>query len=331
MVPSSLPSLMTDWYLCIKPHCLNYALVLISAATRSLNLELRPSKIQVWMASCPDAIFQELLDKVIPTLSCLGGHLHIQGDSEPSPVVLGEQATMEKTTRRFRDSASIFAELTAEGLSAQTVCDLLTVCVGAARQHVLRMNFVPEHEARTFDTEAIAFSFVPLASQAWRTWYWLSCAAPCGCLMASLTIGSPNTRGSQSVPRHRHCLHPHAAAPRPTCAATNHTLATDEQACLLLRPLGPPTPPRRGWSPSSKSTSTNNSLTATPLSQSVEPSSSLSLHFTPVHTCCNPTAMPVRLKTLFPRVHGQEAPLATLRSPRPLKRCFGLHQQKRNR
>ena len=48
---------------------------------------------------------------------------------------------MEKTTRRFRDTASTLAELNAEGLGAQTVNDPLTMCVGAASQHVLRMSF----------------------------------------------------------------------------------------------------------------------------------------------------------------------------------------------
>ena len=74
-------------------------------------------------------------------LNCLGGHLHIQGDSEPSPVVLGEHATMEKTTRRFRDISATLAELNAERLHAQTVNDLLTMYVAAASQHVLRMSF----------------------------------------------------------------------------------------------------------------------------------------------------------------------------------------------
>ena len=73
-------------------------------------------------------------------------------------MVHGEQATMEKTAQRFR--ASTLAELNAEGLSMQTVNDLLTMYVGAASQHVLRMSFVSQHEAKTFDTddtEVIAF------------------------------------------------------------------------------------------------------------------------------------------------------------------------------
>ena len=69
-----------------------------------------------------DPIPRELLEKVKPTLSCLGGHLHIGGDSEPSPV-------MDKTTRRFRDISAILAELNIAGFHAQTVNDLLTMYV----------------------------------------------------------------------------------------------------------------------------------------------------------------------------------------------------------
>ena len=74
---------------------------------------------------CGEHLAQNLHDKVKLSLSCLGGHLRIQGDVEASPIVLGEQASMEKTTQRFRRIASTLAELNAEGLSAQTVNDLL--------------------------------------------------------------------------------------------------------------------------------------------------------------------------------------------------------------
>ena len=40
---------------------------LMVTATRSVNLELQPSKIQVWSASCPDPIPPELRDKVKTT------------------------------------------------------------------------------------------------------------------------------------------------------------------------------------------------------------------------------------------------------------------------
>ena len=39
----------------------------------------------------------------------------------------------------------------------QTVNDLLTMYVGAASQHVLRMSFVPEQEAQNFDRQVITF------------------------------------------------------------------------------------------------------------------------------------------------------------------------------
>ena len=61
-------------------------------------------------------------------LSCLGGHLQIHGDTEPSPVVLGEQATMEKTTQRFQKIATTLADLNAEGLNVQTVNDIYSSC-----------------------------------------------------------------------------------------------------------------------------------------------------------------------------------------------------------
>ena len=124
--------------------------------TRSVNLELQPSKIQVWRASCPDAIPPELRDIVKLALSCLGGHLQIQGDIEPSPVVLGGQASMVKTTQRFQRIATL-ADLNAEGLNAQTVNDFLSMYVGAATQHVLRMSIVPEKETKNFDIEVTAF------------------------------------------------------------------------------------------------------------------------------------------------------------------------------
>ena len=86
----------------------------------------------------PGPIPPEFQDKVTLTLSCLGRHLQVHGDTEPSPVVFGEQVTMEKTTQRFQKIATTLAELNAEGLNVQTVNDLLTMYVGAASN----MSFV---------------------------------------------------------------------------------------------------------------------------------------------------------------------------------------------
>ena len=148
---------LDDWYLWIKPQCLLQTIAVITAATRSVNLALQSTKTQVWKGSCQDLIPPEFQDKVTLTLSCLGGHLQIHGDTEPSPVVLGEQATMEKTTQRFQKIATTLADLNAEGLNVQTVNDLLTMYVGAASQHVLRMSFVSEQEAQNFDRQVITY------------------------------------------------------------------------------------------------------------------------------------------------------------------------------
>ena len=69
---------LDDWYIWITPQFLPDALALVTAATRSINLGLQPSKIQVWAASGTDPIPLHLLEKVKPTLECLSGHLHIQ-------------------------------------------------------------------------------------------------------------------------------------------------------------------------------------------------------------------------------------------------------------
>ena len=111
----------------------------------------------MWRASCQDPIPPEFQDKVTLILSCLGGHLQIHGDIEPSLVVLGGQATMEKTTQRFQRIATALADLNAEGLNAQAVNDLLTMYEGAASQHVLRMSLVPEREAHNFDRQVTTF------------------------------------------------------------------------------------------------------------------------------------------------------------------------------
>ena len=148
---------MDDWYLWIKPQCLLQTIAEITAATRSVNLALQSTKTQVWNGSCEDPIPPEFQDKVTLRLTCLRGHLQIHGDTKPSPVVLGEQTTMEKATQRFQKIATTLADLNAEGLNVQTVNDLLTMFAGAASQHVLRMSFVPEQEARNFDRQVTSF------------------------------------------------------------------------------------------------------------------------------------------------------------------------------
>ena len=87
----------------------------------------------------------------------------------------------------------------------QTVKDLLTMNVGAVSQNGLRMSFVPEHNARTFDIEVIAFWSQLIKRDA------RSCAASCCCPMASSAVGSPKllsqplslqTQTTSSLPHH---------------------------------------------------------------------------------------------------------------------------------
>ena len=81
---------LDDWYLWVKPQYLLQTIAAITAPTRSVNLALQINKTQVWKGSCQDPIPPEFQDKVTLTLSFLGGHLQIHGDTEPSLVVLGE-------------------------------------------------------------------------------------------------------------------------------------------------------------------------------------------------------------------------------------------------
>ena len=62
-----------------------------------------------------------------------------------------------KQHNAFQKIATTLADLNAEGLNAQTVNDLLTMYVGAASHHVLRMSFVPDQEVQNFDRQVLTF------------------------------------------------------------------------------------------------------------------------------------------------------------------------------
>ena len=85
--------------------------------------------------------------KVKLTLSCLGGHLQIHGDIEPSPVVLGEQASMEKTTQRFQKIATTLSLSLSLSLSlvarVSTGSAVQQQCSSAAVQQI-RVGAVPD-------------------------------------------------------------------------------------------------------------------------------------------------------------------------------------------
>ena len=150
---------LDDWYLWIKPNCLPQTIAVITAATSSVNLALQTTKTQIWRGSCQDPIPLEFQDNVTLTLSCLGGHLQIHGDTEPSPVVLGEQATMEKTTQRFQKIATTLADLNTEGLNVQTVNDLLSMYVGST--HPTSIHNLPTNEQTHLHTQTTRGCFTP--------------------------------------------------------------------------------------------------------------------------------------------------------------------------
>ena len=222
---------LNDWYLWIKPQCL---LQTVAVITGSVNLALQSTKTQVWRASCQDPIPPEFQDKVTLTLSCLGGHLQIHGDIEPSIVVLGEQATMEKTTQRFQRSATTLADLNAASLNAQAVNELLTTYVGAASLHVLRMSFVPEREAHNFDRQVTTFLVPPYPTrhhlsvvfptpQTWWTWCGLCSSTPCCCSMARLAVDHSHINGNNPVTGHRFALQRSTTTKSSTSTTPNHS------------------------------------------------------------------------------------------------------------
>ena len=110
---------LDDWYIWIKPQHITEAIELISTATRTTNLELQPTKIHIWTASCNSPIPPAFQDKAKSTLKCLGAHLRIAGDSEGSPVELGGRPSMQAATQRFQNISAILRELNQAGLQMQ--------------------------------------------------------------------------------------------------------------------------------------------------------------------------------------------------------------------
>ena len=148
---------LNDWYIWIKPQHIPAAIKPITNATLTINLELQPTKIQIWTASCTSPIPPDYLDKAKSTLKCLGAHLRIAGDSEGSPVELGGRPSMNTATTRFRSISTILRDLNQAGLKMQRLNDLLNMYVGAASQHALRTTFVPFEEAVSFDSKIVAY------------------------------------------------------------------------------------------------------------------------------------------------------------------------------
>ena len=92
---------LDDWYLWIRPAFINVALQNIKTQIANVNLELQPSKIQIWKAECEQPVGLEYQDIVRTTMNCLGGHLRIQGDIDNSPVELGNESQTMRTHETY--------------------------------------------------------------------------------------------------------------------------------------------------------------------------------------------------------------------------------------
>ena len=143
---------------CGSSHIASYrTIAVITAPTRSVSLALQATKTQIGKALAkipfhPNSKTKSRSHSVVWEDICKSMEI-----LNPALLFWCEQATMEKTTQRFQKIATTLADLNAEGLNVQTVSDLLTMYVGAASQHVLRMSFVPEQEAQNFDRQVLTF------------------------------------------------------------------------------------------------------------------------------------------------------------------------------
>ena len=166
-------------------------------------------------------------------------HLVVWEDIHKS-IVLGEQVTMAKTTQCFQKIATTLAELNAEGLNVQTVNDLLTMYVGAASQHVLRMSFVPAQEAQNFDKQVIAYwsrlthrgiaslLFFPPPKLGGLG---VGSAVPttCGCPMACVAVNHSFIDGYNPISGHRFTFSFNTTITCSTHSTPTHPLPTNEQ------------------------------------------------------------------------------------------------------
>ena len=146
---------------------------------------------------------------------------------------------MEKTIQRFQKIATTLADLNAEGLNVQTVNDLLTMYVGAASQHVLRLSFVLEQEAQNFDRQVITcwsrLMHRDIASplffstpQAWWSWGGICGSTSCGCPMARVAVDDSYIDGNNPISGHRFTLQFNITTTCPTRSTPNHPLPTNE-------------------------------------------------------------------------------------------------------
>lgn len=161
---------LDDWYLWRLPEHIKSGVSAIEHATGSIGLQLQTGKTQIWAGNCAKTLDNDLQTHVTVRLSCLGGHLKIQGDHEDAAIELGnEQTMMANPAMRCQRLADNINELCQAGPKQQTGRDILATYTSAASQHALRMSFVSQHEAHKFDTQVV---------NAWRSLLARNCELP---------------------------------------------------------------------------------------------------------------------------------------------------------
>lgn len=161
---------LDDWYLWVLPEHIKAAASAIAHATGSIELQLQSGKTQIWVGNCNNTLDSDLQQFVTAMLSCLGGHLKIQGDQEDAAIELGnEQTMMTKTTMVCQSLAGNINELCQAGLKKQAGSDLFATYTSAASQHALRMSFVSQHEAQKCATQVV---------NAWSNLHERNCDSP---------------------------------------------------------------------------------------------------------------------------------------------------------
>ena len=224
---------LDDWYIWIKPQHITAAIELMSTATRTINVELQPTKIQIWTACCRNPIPTAFQNKAKDTLQSLGSHLRIAGDRDGSSVELGGRPSMQIAIQRFQKISTILRELNQAGLKMQTVNDLLTMYVGAASQHALRTTFVPNEEAVSFDNEIVHY-WSQLAGRdvnGWTRGGLRGSATRCSAL-DSLAIHHPHTHGSHWFTRPGISVYSHTHPTKPATPTPNHIVPANERTIL---------------------------------------------------------------------------------------------------
>ena len=174
------------------------------------------------------------------------------GDSDGRSVVLEDQRTMRTATRRLQNISAILRLLNQAGLKMQTVS--LPMSVGAAFQHALRMTFVPEAEAKSFDTEVVPFWSQLIGRDATSPFVSPS-ASRCGLhgttprcsSMDSLEVSDPHSDGGHQLTRHRHSVRGHFHPAQPSAPCPNIPGSPDELPRLPPQATG--RSPSHTWHP----------------------------------------------------------------------------------